>query len=176
MQIAPLGQLTKDEENDWLISAPVTVAALDKVACEFLLEGYETDPHPQDFSNAIANFIALDPAALRAAQEAIFHYYLDCAKLAKSERQDCVEIAAPEDVWQHIQFGCEALVCRRTSGDQAVYVLFESDCDWNEEEGLQLVFKHGNQVTKVGPFDDFLSNADVYGLPELDQVVYQSRG
>jgi hypothetical protein len=46
-------------------------------------------------------------------------------------------------------FAAAAMVIR------AVYVLFECDCDWNQEDGLQIVFKHGNQVSKVGPFDDF---------------------
>lgn len=176
MHIAPFGNFIKDEENDWLISPPLALPLFDQVDCEFLLEGYETDSQQAEFVSAIQNFLSLDQSALKAAQDAIFHYYLDCSRLAKADGLHCVEIAAPQDVWQHIQPGWEALVCRRQTGDQAVYVLFECDCDWNEEEGLQLVFKNGLQICKVGPFDDFLSYADVYGLPELDKVLYQSRG
>ena len=176
MQIPPLGTLIKDEENDWLISDAFNIAAFNNTPCEFLIEGYETDPHPQDFSDAISNFITLNSAALKTAETPVFNYYLDWARLAKAEGLPCVEITSPEEIWQHIQFGHEALVCRRNNGDRAVYVLFECDCDWNQEDGLQIVFKHGNQVSKVGPFDDFLSNEDVYGLPELDKVIYQSPG
>jgi hypothetical protein len=58
----PLGTLIKDEENDWLISDAFNIAAFNNTPCEFLIEGYETDPHPQDFSDAISNFITLSSA------------------------------------------------------------------------------------------------------------------
>jgi len=175
MQIAPLGLLTEDTENDWLVSDPITVAALNK-ECEFLLEGFEQDPRPQEFSDAISHFLALDKAVLLGVENEIFSYYRDCVQFAKSEGFDVVDLSSADQVWQHIQFGDEILVCRRQTGDQGVYVLLECDCDWNEEEGLQIVFKNGNVINKLGPFDDFLSNADVYGLPELEKVIYQSRG
>ncbi len=175
MQIAPLGLLTEDTENDWLVSEPIAVAALNK-ECEFLLEGYAQDARPQEFSDAISHFLALDKTVLLAVENEIFSYYRDCVQFAKSEGFDVVDISSADQVWQHIQFGDEILVCRRQTGDQGVYVLLECDCDWNEEEGLQIVFKNGNVINKLGPFDDFLSNADVYGLPELEKVIYQSRG
>ncbi|MBC3883724.1 DUF6985 domain-containing protein [Undibacterium griseum] len=175
MHISPLGPLTRDDDNDWLISQPLMIPALN-TACEFLLEAYTGDSQPQDFTDAVTAFIGLQPETLQAAETAIFNYYLDCARLAKAEGETCVQIAAPADVWQHIQFGSEALVCRRHTGDQAIYILFECDCDWNAEDGLQLVFRKGKEISKVGPFDDFLSYADVYGLPELDRVIYQSPG
>ena len=172
MQITPLGQLTKDAENDWLVSAPVALAALDGQACRFLLEGYENDPAPADFSTAIRHFLALDPSALRAVEDAIYAYYQDYRQLAPELGS---QIAQASAVWSHISYGDEVLVCRRAQGDQAVYLLLECECDWAPEEGLQLIFKEGSRVSRVGPFDDFLSNGDYYGLPELDAVVYQSR-
>ena len=176
MHIAPLGTLTEDTDNDWLISTPIAIAALDDHPCEFLLEGYADDPRPQEFSDAISHFLALDKSVLHAVEDDIFSYYQDCAQFAKSEGEEVITIAAANEVWQHIQFGDEVLVCRRQTGDQGVYVLLECDCDWNEIEGLQIVFKNGQVINKLGPFDDFLSNADVYGVPELEKVIYQSRG
>ena len=176
MHIAPLGPLTEDTENDWLISAPIAIPALDGHRCEFLIEGYPDDPRPQEFSDAITHFLELDKSVLLAVENDIFAYYQDCEQFAKSEGQEVIAIDTPESVWQHIQFGEEILVCRRQTAEQGVYVLLECDCDWNEVEGLQFVFKDGKVIHKLGPFDDFLSNADVYGLPELEHVIYQSRG
>ena len=176
MNIPGLGTLLQDDDNDWLISQPVAIAALDGIECELLIEAYVGDSKTEDFHDAIENFIHLSKTSLAAAEPAIFAYYQDVAQLRRAEKQDVTEIATPADVWQHIHFGTEALIVRRSTGDQAVYVSLECDCDWEEERGLQLVFKYGKQISKVGPFDDFLSNADVYGLAELDQVIYQSPG
>jgi hypothetical protein len=37
--------------------------------------------------------------------------------------------------------------------DQRVYVSVECECDWEPEHGLQIVFRDGATVTKVGPYD-----------------------
>ncbi|BBB58302.1 hypothetical protein UNDKW_0029 [Undibacterium sp. KW1] len=80
-----------------------------------------------------------------------------------------MQIAQPSDVWQHIQYGYEALVSQRPNGDKTVYVSVECDCDWDVENGLQLVFRNGKEISKLGPFDDYLSNADAFGEASLDK-------
>lgn len=178
MHIPGIGPVEKDEENGWYTSQPVLIPALQEQEYEFLLEGYDEadDTSKADFHTAIANFIKLDPAALRKAEADIFAYYQDTANYRKSEKLDVVQIAQPSDVWQHIQYGYEALVSQRPNGDKTVYVSVECDCDWDEENGLQLVFRNGAEISKLGPFDDYLSNADAFGEASLDKVVYQSRG
>jgi hypothetical protein len=141
-----------------------------------LLEGYEDDAHPEEFHEAVRRFLSAGPDMLRAAQQHIYYYYLDCAKLAKSEKRDCPEIQHAAQLWDHLEFGAEILVRRRSDAEQGVYLVLECDCDWNEEDGLQIVFREGNRVSRVSAFDDFLSNQEVYGIAELDSIVYQSPG
>lgn len=176
MYLPELGQLEKEEENGWYISPAVSIPALDDDQYCFLIDGMDDDAHPEDFQAAISNFLALRRDTLEAVQEQIFAYYRDCVVQNKAAGRSTVDIATPEAVWQHIQFCDEILACRRQTGDRAVYISLECDCDWEEELGLQLIFKRGQRISKLGPFDDFLSNADVYGLPELDSVIYQSKG
>jgi len=57
-----------------------------------------------------------------------------------------------------------------------VYFSIEGNCDWEEEHGLQLVFRDGTEVTKVGQYDGHLKTetGDVYdnGVdPEDDDSV-----
>ncbi|GGX47951.1 DUF6985 domain-containing protein [Undibacterium squillarum] len=176
MEFPLLGTLSHDADYDWLVSAPVAVPALDGLECEFLLEGYEDDAHPEEFHEAVRRFLSAGPDMLRAAQQHIYYYYLDCAKLAKSEKRDCPEIQHAAQLWDHLEFGAEILVRRRSDAEQGVYLVLECDCDWNEEDGLQIVFREGNRVSRVSAFDDFLSNQEVYGIAELDSIVYQSPG
>jgi len=65
-----------------------------------------------------------------------------------------------------VSFGGELIVSRRSGGDRAVYVSLECDCDWEPEHGLQLVFRNGTAITKVGPFDGRSSHADARDVAE----------
>ena len=51
----------------------------------------------------------------------------------------------------------------------------ECGCDWEGEHGLQIVFKDGLVVNKVGAFDGHVTNSDAYGDPGLEDVVYVDR-
>ncbi|MEB0174350.1 hypothetical protein, partial [Undibacterium sp. CCC1.1] len=94
MQITPLGQLNKDADNDWLVRTAVAVDALDGQACRFLLEGYENDPAPADFSTGISHFLSLDPSALRTVEDEIYAYYQDCRQLSPELGRDISEAIA----------------------------------------------------------------------------------
>ena len=56
------------------------------------------------------------------------------------------------------------------------YVSVECECDWEPEHGLQIVFRDGRTVTKVGPYNGHLTNNSAYGRQDLDDVVYQRPG
>ena len=53
-----------------------------------------------------------------------------------------------------------------------MYISLECECEWEIEHGLQIVFKDGLRINKVGSFDDHVTNADAYGDPRLEDVVY----
>ena len=65
------------------------------------------------------------------------------------------------------------MVSRRPYGDRAAYVSLECGCDWEEEHGLQIVFKEGLHVNMVGQYDGHLTNADAYGDGRLENVIYR---
>jgi len=46
----------------------------------------------------------------------------------------------------------------------------ECGCNWEREHGLQIVLREGLSVTKLGPYDGHLTNAD----SSLESVVYRS--
>lgn len=60
------------------------------------------------------------------------------------------QIATSGDVWQHLQFGDELVEKRPHSGDQGINILLCCECDWEAERGLQIVFKNGLRVNKIG--------------------------
>ena len=167
-----LGSLEKYQFDNWLISQPVTVKALDDKKYRFVLEDYEQDQNKEEFHQAIANFLTLDNSVLKQAQDDIYRYYKDVE--ASLDGEDIVKIDDPNDVWRHIQIECTPLVTRRPYGDKAIYISLECECDWEPEHGLQIVFKQGLSINKVGEYDGHLSYVDSYADPKLENIVYHS--
>ncbi len=154
MEIPGLGVVVLDEKLGWLLSEEIPVPVLDDTYCMFALQGYEDDPAPEDFHAAIRAFLALDRPALEAAAPHLFAYYRDVAG------EWSAEIASPAEVLDHLGFVELITVGRDTPADRHVYLSVECDCDWDEERGVQLVFRDGVAVTKAGPFDGRLTNDD----------------
>jgi len=175
MEIPGLGSVTEHPDIDgWLRSEKIPVKVLGGKACRFIVEGYVEDPCKEEFHAAIQNFLALDPSALTDAQEHVFAYFKDRQNdLWQPDDPEYLVIASPADVWKHVRLGSEPMVSRRHYGDQGIYISLECGCDWEEEHGLQIVFKNGQRVNKVGPYDGHLTNSDAYEEEELEDVVYR---
>ena len=107
----------------------------------------------------------------RQAAPFVFAYYRDCVTAAGAP----ATIASPPDVWQRRAVRRRAAGSRRAYGDKGVYVSVECNCDWEGEHGLQMVFKGGRVVNKVGPFDSHLTNSDAYADDRFEDVVYVDR-
>lgn len=166
MEIPGLGVVVLDEKLGWYLSEEISVPVLDDTLCLFALQGYENDPAPADFHAAIRAFRGLDRSALEAAAPHIYAYYQDAAD------EWAEEIGSVAEVLDHIRFVELVTVSRDSRGEQRVYVSVEGECDWEEEHGLQLVFRDGASVTKVGPYDGHLTNVNAYADDSLAGVVY----
>ena len=173
MEMPGVGPLIKDAQIGWYVSEPVAAGALRGAVGRIVVddEALIADPAAQA---AVANFLGADDRALRAATPDVHAYYLDTARDAERPGwgDQLPTIAQPDQVWEHVRFGDDFHVGRE--GDE-VYVSVECECDWEPEHGLELVFRNGQTISKVGPYDGHLTNAAAYGQPELDNVVYVSR-
>ena len=111
---------------------------------------------------------------LSAATPAIFAYYRDVMNdvVTDGDLDWYIEIEGPRDVLDHVRLGGDLIVSRDAYGDRHVCVSLECECDWEPEHGLQIVFRDGRTVTKVGPYDGHLTNSAAYADDELDGVVY----
>ena len=173
IELPGIGRLTYDSKLNWYISEDLTLRVLGGHLCRIILAGYDEDDNKQDFLTAASNFVTIGPATLWDAEEAVYQYYRDCAEYLDLEAGGNPRIDSPHDVWEHVQFGGKALVVRRAYGDRGVYVSLECECDWEEEHGLQIVFRNGLQVNKVGAYDGHCTNADAYGDEGLEGVIYK---
>jgi len=174
MEIPGISEFTKDTEFDWYYSEGIAVKILGGQMCRIVLAGYDEDENKEDFHNAIKNFLTIDQSVLREAEDHVFRYYRACSENWNPEDQQSPAIEHPQDVWKHVQFGREPMVGRRHRGDKGIYISLECECDWEIEHGLQIVFKNGLRINKVGPYDSHLTTSDAYDDMSLEDVIYRS--
>ncbi len=170
MDIPGLGTVTKDLESNSYYSEPLPISALSGHHCSIQIDGYDDDVNPEDFHSAIANFLSLSPAILTTVEADIFQYYKDSGELGDPEEDVIIE--APNGVWLHVQIGDQITVSRRRGGDNGIYLSLDCSCDWEHEHGLQIIFKNGLSINKIGPYDGHLTNSDAYDDDSLETVVY----
>lgn len=172
MEIPGLGECKFDDRYECYGSEIISLPVLNGANCRVLVENYDEDPIVEEIHEAIANFLTASNSVLKAAESHIFKYYLDVRENIDPE-DDFPSISSPSEIWQFIQLGGEAIVGRRPYGDKGIYVSLECNCDWEPEHGLQIVFKNGSIVNKVGPYDGHLTNSDASANSALENVIYR---
>ena len=58
----------------------------------------------------------------------------------------------------------------RRHRDRDIYVAMDMECDWEEERGVRLVFRKGEQCTRVSQCDGYLTDADALGVDDAGDV------
>ena len=174
MKITGVGSLTKHPRYDRYRSKRIAIPVLFGKVCRIVVEGYDEDPQKEEFHTAINNFLSIDESVLRACEQYVFHYYQDCNADWDAADDEYVAVPSPSNVWDHIQLGGEPTVIRRDYGDKGIYINLGCGCDWEIEHGLQIVFKNGLKVNKVGSYDGHLTNSDAYADDSLENVVYRA--
>lgn len=157
MEIPGVGPLTLDPDLGAYRSEPVTANVLGGTVGHFLIDE-DTDPADDlaPVHEAARAFLALDPGALEAASSHVYAYYVDMVTIGRASGMAAPpEVTGPHAVWDHVTFGTEFWLERL---DGRAYVSVECECSWEPEHGLQLVFRDGRGVTRVGPFDGSLTN------------------
>jgi hypothetical protein len=173
MELPGLGELIRDDRFGWCTSQPVALPLLGGSACPVVLDGYDDDPDPQAFRDTVADLIVAPPSVLLAAEPYLVQYCRDANDVWEPGALERIELDGPADVWRYVHL-IDATVLRRAWGDGAIYTSLQGNVDWELEHGVQIVFRGAKQLVKVGPYDDHLTNADAYGDPDLENVVYRS--
>jgi len=174
VEIPGLGPVLEDNQVEGSYRfGPVAVPVLDGTLCSFIIDGFDGDKRQEDFVDAIRSFLTIDRSVLTDALPSLFAYYRDVVDEAAAQGWDIdVRIESPHDILDHVELGDEPVVSRDPHGDRHVYVSLGCECAWEPEHGLQIVFRDGRTVTKVGPYDGHLTNAAAFADPTLEGVVY----
>ena len=164
MNLPSLGALQPDTHlPDWLHSQPIAVPYFNGEKLTFVLTGL-TDEDADEAEAAVAAFLALGADATSEAAPYVFKHYRRMADLVGDDEVGC-RIENPAGVWAHVH-PTDIYVTRRDRRDRAIYVQVGANCDWEQEHGLQIVYRRGNELCRVSGQDGHLTHADAYGLPD----------
>ncbi len=164
MNIPELGPLHPDSTiPEWLVSAPISVPYFDGRPLTFTLDGL-TEADTEDVQKAVQAFLALGSDARLAASPYVFQNYRRMVDAVGEGELEC-QVATPEAVWAHVH-PSEIYVSRRDRRDKLIYIQITAECDWEQEHGLQIVYRQGNVLSRVSDQDGHLTHTDAYDIPE----------
>lgn len=160
-----IGQLIQDAHfPDWWKSEKTDVPFLDNEKLTVTFTDFEPENDKtfvDDADRALKNFLSLSQKDREAISSLVYKNCLDTLNTAPINEtlQHLLHLKNANEIWNHI-YPSQIYVTRGTEKDQDVYVQVGCGCDWEEEHGLQLVFKQGNQLTRVSEIDGYLTNEE----------------
>ena len=166
---AVLGPLTQDVSfADWYeADAPLGMPFFDGMPLGVTL--IDVAPGTEaalvaDADDALRAFRELTTTDRRAVSERVMRNYLEMLEMSDIEPLE-VDEDDPDGIWRFVH-PTQMYLSRRARRDHDVYVQIHCNCDWEEEHGLQLIFRHGRLLTRVSDIDGHLTAADAYDTPD----------
>jgi hypothetical protein len=162
-----LGELIQYKDiEDWFESKKIEIPFFDSSPLPFILT-LEGNDFTDDMENAISNFLSLGNDERLKISDLVYkncREVLDNVELFETDKP-MLEIADNREIWKFVR-PSKIYVSRRSTGDKDVYIQISCGCNWEEEHGLQLVFRQGKKITRVSDIDGHLTEADAYGKPD----------
>ena len=173
-----IGQLNQDDNfPDWWKSEEISIPFFDNEKLTITFMDFEPEHDKtfiQEADQALRNFLSLTITDRNLISELAYKNcmdFLDAVDFDDEEKQPFTNIKEPTEIWNFIE-PTEIYISRRHRRDNDIYVQVSCECDWEEEHGLQLVFKQGKQLTRISDQDGHLTEADAYDKPdEQDELL-----
>ena len=166
-----LGSLMQDKSfPDWWKSEEVPIPLFDGKKLPVIFMDYEPKADESFVSKAdeaLTSFFALGESYRESISHLIFkncREFLEAVGFDEAD-QALRDINDENEIWRFVH-PSEIYVTRRPYKDQDMYVQIACECDWEQEHGLQLVFRQGRKLTRVSNQDGHLTEADAYDKPD----------
>ena len=166
-----IGQLEQDEtSSDWWVSSDVKIPFFDNEEFQITFMDFEPKKDKtfiEEADKALTNFFKLAGKDRNAISELVYKNcmdFLDSTELEEGD-EEFRQITDKNEIWNFVN-PTEIYVTRRDRRDKDIYVQVACECDWEEEHGLQLVFRQGRKLTRISDQDGHLTEADAYDIPD----------
>jgi hypothetical protein len=158
--IGGVAKLEHDPEYDRWRSQPVKVNVLDGKLLPFVLpDEWNQVSLLQPIQSAVANFLGLDAEHREELTELVCKNY---EEMLESSTFQPLPVPEKSKIWKYI-YPTEILIKQGVDdyptdifikhGVDEVYLVVSGYCEWEQEHGLEMVFKRGNEVVRVSEID-----------------------
>lgn len=166
--IGPLKQ--EDSFPDWWKSEEIEIPFFnnDKLTITFRDFEPEQDKSFMDEADqALTNFLKLNANDRNLISELAYKNCMDFLDVVDYDEADepLRLIKNKNDIWKFIH-PTEIYIARRPYKEQDIYVQIACECDWEQEHGLQLVFRQGKKLTRISEQDGHVTEADACDKPD----------
>jgi hypothetical protein len=166
-----LGQLTQVKNfNEWWKSNEFEIPFFNnkKLTITFTdCEPKEDKIFMEEADRALTNFFKLNSSDRYSISDLAYKLCMDFLSEVEFDEADepFRQISDKNEIWNFIH-PREIFVTRRPYEEKDMYVQIACECDWEQEHGLQLVFRRGIKLTRLSYFDGHLTEADAYDKPD----------
>jgi hypothetical protein len=158
--IQGLGNLEHDPEFERWQSQPVKVNLLDGKLLPFILaDEWNQVSLLQPIESAAANFLNLGPEHREEVTELVYKNYEEMLEVSTFQ---ALPIREKSEIWKYV-YPTEILIKQGVDnyptdifikhGLDEIYIVVSGYCKWEEEHGLEMVFKKGNEIVRVSEID-----------------------
>lgn len=157
MIVEPFGKISKDRYmSDIYHSEPITIKLPVDATVVVSLHA-DNMIELESCGASFRKLASIDMSHKDDLEKHIFEFYTRVKKY-ETRSHHIVSIASSKDIWKHIAENSIAIKIQ----DNCVYIQIELDCDWDAEHGMQIVYRDGDQLVRVGENDGNCVADDYY--------------
>ena len=155
-----LGRIEPDDLNDgkrWPIEIPYFEHRLTPVTLNESGQAAMITPDDAEaLDAALERFLSLGSRARSLAAAQILancHDFLDAVGVNDAQSERMVAITDPAEIWNYVYNPILHVLKDPRYGSPPFYMFVLCDCAWEEEHGLQLVYRNGDELLRVSGQD-----------------------
>jgi hypothetical protein len=166
-----IGELTQNDNfDDWWNGSNIPVPFFDNAALGVTIMHYtpaEDENFMQQADEALTNFLQLGTADRLAISSYVFENFEDFKNDVGDDyfSEELQQLEDEQGIWKFVRPN-EINISRRHRRDKDIYIAITLSADWEEEHGLQLVFRQGKKLTRISSIDGHITDADAYDTPD----------
>lgn len=149
-----------DDFDDWWISKDVEIPMFDNLKLKFIFMDFDPILDKNfitDADNALKFFLKKGTGDRCEISNHLYDickiYFNSYPEMPRKERGEFKKMLAYKNIWEFVK-PVEVYLTYNESG--IMFLDIHCECDWDEEHGLQIVYKEGNDLSKISEIDGHL--------------------
>jgi Domain of unknown function (DUF6985) len=166
-----IGELNQDNQfEDWWHSLPIKIPFFNNKTVEITFMGFVPESDAlfiKDADEALKTFLEKSEIDRLSLSHLAYKNCMDFLNAVEFDEADqpLWNIKDENEIWNFI-YPQTVFVTRRHRHDENIYINVTCECEWEQEHGLQLVFRQGKILTRISAQDGHITEADAYNKPD----------